>query len=824
MIKILSPAEENMPAGEKNKTDERFALIESEERYRRLFESAKDGILLLDFETGKIEGVNPFMTRLLGYPKEFFVGKCLWEVGSFKDIALSKDDFLRLKARGYIRYEDLPLEKKNGQRAAVEFVSNIYRSGGKKVIQCNIRDISARKKAETALRESEARSRAFFEQASDLVLVLEIPPAGEPIIWDVNLVAQKALDYSRGEIRGKPVSMIYESSDAARSARRKIGGMRPGEKMIFELNHKRRDGSVFTVETSVREIAIGGARMAVLIERDITERKKLETATRETWEIDQMLDALRRHSLTSLPLRKKLANQLVALFSIPWLSVEPKGAVFLVSGKNLILEVQQGLAPDLLISCAKVPFGKCPCGRAAESGKAVASTGVGPEHEIAYEGMCAHGHYCAPIAAAGMVLGVLTLYLKENTVLTVKQKDFIHGVTSIIASDILRARVEEQLAQSQKMEAVGQLAGGIAHDLNNILTAVLGYSSLLAAAIPAGDPRRADLDEIVKAGERAAALTRQLLAFSRKQVVQFKDLNLDLIVPETLKMLRRMVPENIEFRTFFKSSPEKVLANQGQLEQVILNLAVNARDAMPKGGTLTFETAPAELDESSVLIHPGILPGRYIMLAVSDTGSGMSPEIVRHIFEPFFTTKEKSKGTGLGLSTVYGIVKQSGGNITVYSEPGKGTTIKVYLPVTAEKIGKEPAEKPSFSSSRGTETILLVEDEEPVRKLISRLLSQNGYTVLAAAAPGEAIELCKLRRDIRLLLTDIVMPQMNGYELAKTVIPLAPLMKVIFMSGYTDNALSRQNIMNPGLVFLEKPLKVDALLGKIREVLEGGPQ
>jgi len=568
----------------------------------------------------------------------------------------------------------------------------------------------------------------------------------------------------------------------------------------------------------------GDTKYLLGISEDITERKKIESDMHESYEMERMSNAIRQNSLLPISLHEKLTINLASLLSIPWLTLEPKGSVFLVSGENMHLAVQQGLAPASLVLCAKIPFGKCLCGKAAESGEIFTSTDVGPEHETVYEGMQPHGHCCVPIIAAGTTLGVLNLYLKAGADISAKQLEFIRTVANIIALDIVHSRVEEQFAQSQKMEAIGQMAGGIAHDLNNILTAIIGYGNFLSAAIPVGDPKHADSDEIIKAGERAATLIHQLLTFSRKQVVQSSALNLDQIIPETIKMLRRMIPENIEFKTHLKSAPANVLANQGQLGQVIINLAVNARDAMPKGGILTFETAQTELDKNYASTHVGVLPGRYVMLAVSDTGNGMSPEVVAHLFEPFFTTKEQGKGTGLGLSTVYGIVKQSGGNIFVYSELGKGTTFKIYLPIVAEKAGETPVKKSSIMSYRGTETILLVEDEDAVRKFVSRLLSQNGYSVLEAATPREAIAFCEARHDITLMLTDLIMPQMDGYVLAKTVATLAPLMKVVFMSGYTDNVLTQQNLMKPGTMLLEKPLKEDTILRKVREVLNGEPQ
>ncbi|MBU2573735.1 MAG: PAS domain S-box protein [Elusimicrobia bacterium] len=677
------------------------------------------------------------------------------------------------------------------------------------------------KAAEEASRESEAKFRSIFTHASDLIFLLDVPREGMPVILEVSDSAGRLLGYAREELVGKPISFLDPGLTAEVLNERRKAAFAG---MSFEAGHRCKDGTVREFECSVNVRLVGQKALAVSVERDITERRKAEADMRESYEIQGVINSILRHSLTPLPLQKKLADNLAALLSTPWLAVLPKGAVFLLNGQTLTLTAHQGLVPALLASCAKLPLGKCLCGRAAASGKVVTSTGIGPDHEISYDGITPHGHYCAPIIAAGKILGVLNLYLKEGTAVTGKRKDFVQAVTDIIASDILRARAEEQFLQSQKMEAIGQLAGGVAHDFNNILTAIMGYSEFLRAALPAGDPKYDDVEQIMKAGKKASVLTHQLLTFSRKQIVQFKVLSLDQIVPEMAKMLRRMVPEDIEFKTALDSAPALVLANQGQLEQLILNLALNARDAMPDGGKLTFETARVEGDANYTADHPEAAPGGYVMLTVSDTGRGMSPEVAARIFEPFFTTKEQGKGTGLGLSTVYGIVKQSGGSIFVDSEPGKGAAFRIYLPIAAEKTEEKPAGKPSLSSYRGTETILLVEDEEAVRKFVCRALSQSGYSVLEAATPREAIKLCELRRDIHLMITDIVMPQMNGYELARTVSAMIPLMKVIFMSGYTDNTLTRRDILQSGRVLLEKPLKLETVLRKVREVLEAAPQ
>jgi len=603
------------------------ALIESEERYRRLFESAKDGILLLDFETGRITGANPFMTELLGFSNKALLEMHIWELGFLKDVVSSKDAFLQLKSRDYIRYEDLPLETKEGKKAAVEFVSNVYLVGGKKVIQCNIRDITERKQAAEALLNTQRRQKAILDNIPDMAWLKD----KEGRFIAVNEAFGRSCGLAPEALPGKTDLDIWPKELAERYRADDEEVMRTGKRKQVEEPLATKEGITLTIETIKMPIfdedrlIIGTTGLA----RDITERVSAEADRRESYEIQAVLNTILQHSLTPIPLQQKLADHLAALFSIPWLAVQPKGAVFLVTpGRTLTLTAQQGLAPSLLTACAKLPFGKCLCGRAAERGQIVTSDHVGPDHEITYEGIQPHGHYCAPIIAGGKTLGVLNLYLKEGTDITGKRKDFIQAVTDIIAADILHARVEEQFIHSQKMEAIGHMSGGVAHDFNNILTAIMGYADFLRAALPAGDPKCADVEEIIKAGERAAALTQQLLTFSRKQVVQFKVLDLDQIVPETVKMIRRMIAEDIEFKTFLNSAPANVLANQGQLGQVLINLAINARDAMPDGGTLTFETAQVELDETYAADHPGVSPGRYVMLAVSDTGSGMGPEIV----------------------------------------------------------------------------------------------------------------------------------------------------------------------------------------------------
>ena len=385
-------------------------------------------------------------------------------------------------------------------------------------------------------------------------------------------------------------------------------------------------------------------------------------------------------------------------------------------------------------------------------------------------------------------------------------------------------RSEEQLRQSQKLEAVGQLAGGVAHDFNNLLTIITGYSDLVLRRCPREDPTRPKIEAIKKAAERAADLTRQLLAFSRKQVLQPKVININEVVTSVVNMLRRLVGDNIELVSMLRDDIGRVNADPGQFEQVLMNLVVNARDALtPQGGKIQIETDDVELDSTHANLREVMKPGRYVILVVSDNGHGINAEVQKHIFEPFFTTKESGKGTGLGLSTVYGIVKQSGGYVWVYSEPGRGTTFKVYLPAV-EAAAAEAAPAPGTSHALcGSETVLLVEDEEMVRRLARSVLEDRGYEVIEAATPKEALAAAAHAGNrIDLLLTDVVMPRMSGRELADRVADLRPGVPVLYMSGYTDESIVHHGVLDAGVALLEKPFTPDALLGKVRETLDAG--
>ena len=381
--------------------------------------------------------------------------------------------------------------------------------------------------------------------------------------------------------------------------------------------------------------------------------------------------------------------------------------------------------------------------------------------------------------------------------------------------------LEEQLRQSQKMDAIGKLAGGIAHDFNNMLTAILGFGNMLLEDFAADDPRREQIEAIIKAGTRAADLTAQLLAFSRQQLLQPVVIDVKIAVDESMVLLRRLIGEHIQLQSVFTNEPAKVRADQAQLQQILMNLAINARDAMPEGGRLTIEVANLALDETYGNQHFAVQPGSYVMIAVVDTGLGMSGEVQARLFEPFFTTKRRGEGTGLGLATVYGAVKQAGGYIWVYSEPGRGSTFKVYLPRIDDDTPVVEAALPAESVAAVTETILLVEDEEAVRRLAGLLLERAGYRVIAAGNAEEAAQIHLAHSGaISLLITDVVLPGSSGPELYQRLSIRDPRLRVVYMSGYTDDAVFRTGRLEPGVAFVQKPFRRQELLQKIREILD----
>ena len=644
---------------EQEKAEE--VLRVSDIRYRRLFESAKDGILVLDGDTAEITDVNPHMIEMLGYNYDELLGKKIYEVSPFKETEKTQTLIGELQTEGYIRYENLSFKTKQKKPIDVEFVSSAYSVDGKKVIQCNLRDITGRKRAEEALGRSETKFHELFNDAP--VGYFECDNRGR--ITSVNRTQLEMLGYPLEEMVGQSAwRFVVEEDETRHLILAKLAGVMPPSQGL-ERTYRRKDGATFPALIEDRLLRDSGGKIIGIRStiQDITERKRME---------------------------------------------------------------------------------------------------------------------------------------QEKTLL------------------------EEQLRQAQKMEAMGRLAGGIAHDFNNLLTIIKGYSQLFLIDLKKGDPMEKGIEQIQKATLRAADLIRQLLAFSRRQVMEMRVLDLNNLLRELDRMLRRVIGEDIVLVTLLAEDLGWVKSDPGQLGQVLMNLVVNARDAMPSGGKLTIETANVLLDEEYIRTHIDVPLGPYVVISVSDTGVGMTPEVKERIFEPFFTTKEKDKGTGLGLSTVYGIVKQSGGTILVYSEPDKGTTFKIYLPRVDEPLedwGEMLVERTELP--QGSETILIVEDFEEVRQLAAEVLERQGYKVLQAANGEETLDICKKHGgQIHLMVTDVVMPGMSGRELADRIKSFHPEVKVLYTSGYADDTIIHYGVRRDGVNFIQKPFTMEGLARKVREALD----
>ena len=637
-----------------------------------------------------------------------------------------------------------------------------------------------RKRAEEKLRESEERYRVVAETATDVIVTID----EHSTILFANRAVERMFGYEASELLGKPITMLMPEylRHVHESA---IGNyVRTGRKHInwesVELPGLHRTGREIPIDLSFGEFKRNGIRFFTGIARDITERKQAErelTKSEERYRdiVENAHDIIYSHDLQGNYTSINNAGEQITGYS---------------REEVLSMNFVQTVAPESLEKAREMIARKL----AGEKGTAY-------DMEI----IAKDGHRVAVEVNSKLVF----------------QDGAPVGVQGVARDVTERKELEEQLRQSQKMEAVGQLAGGIAHDFNNLLTAITGYSELSMKRLRAEDPLLSNLQEIKKAGDRAASLTRQLLAFSRKQVLQPKVLDLNLVVLDLEKMLRRLIGEDIELRTVLEPEVGSIKVDPGQIEQIIMNLAVNARDAMPQGGRLIIETKNILVDDEYARKHIAVTPGRFVMLAVSDSGTGIDPQTQSRIFEPFFTTKEVGKGTGLGLSTVYGIVKQSGGNIWVYSEVGLGTTFKIYLPRTDESLQVYKRDPGPEEFLLGTETVLLTEDEQVVRKLACQVLRIYGYQVLEAANGNAALLICESHpAPIHLLITDVIMPGMSGRELASRLTELRPDMKVLYMSGYTDSAIVHQGVLDEGANFIQKPFSTDVLAIKVRELLD----
>jgi PAS domain S-box-containing protein len=656
------------------------------------------------------------------------------------------------------------------------------------VTQRAIRAISVRKAAESHLAEMEGRYRGLLEAAPDAMVVVN--EAGAIVL--LNLQAEKQFGYSRDELIGQPVKVIIPEGFAERlvadDLRSAADALAQQIGTGIELVGRRKDASEFPIEIMLSPLDSAEGILVTAAIRDISVRKEAEATLRRSTQLVKLI-------------YESVADVLYRL------SVEPDG-VYRFDFVNPAFLTATGMAQEQIV------------GRRVEE--------VLPESSHAL----VLGNYRRAIEERDRVswqeVAVYPPGTRIGEVSVVPVFDATGRCTHLLGSvhDVTEHQLlEEQLRQAQRLEAVGQLAGGIAHDFNNLLTAIRGYAELARRGLEEDEPRRDDLDQVIASADRAAALIKQLLAFSRRQVLQSEVLDPRAVVEGIAPLLRQLLGEHVELATCMAPDLGCIKVDASQLEQVVVNVAVNAADAMPDGGKLTIELSNVELDAAYVATHAETAPGPYVLLAVSDTGTGMDAETRARIFEPFFTTKEVGKGTGMGLATVYGIVKQSGGSIYVYSEPGQGTTFRIYLPAVAQEPTAAAAEAPAARpSSSGAETILLVEDEPAVRGFTRRTLEELGYTVLEAAVGAEALAIAASHAGpIALLVTDVVMPGLQGHQLAAQLTAARPGLRVLYISGFTEKSVIHHGLPDHGVAFLAKPFSVDALGEAVRRVLDRPP-
>jgi two-component system cell cycle sensor histidine kinase/response regulator CckA len=765
----------------------REQIRDSQQRFKGLVETLSDWIWEID-QNGVYTYVSPRVRGLLRYEPEELVGKTPFDLMPPEEAERVKPIFESLlAARQPLVALENTCRHKDGRLVVFETSGAPFfdADGQFKGYRGVDRDITEHKKAGEALRQSEERYRTILEDIEDGYF--EVDLTGRFTFLNDSMC--RIHGYPREEFWGTDNRRFVDKENAKKAFEAFNQVYRTGEPgRLFDYEVIRKDGTKRQVEVfpSLRRNSSGKPIGFRGIVRDITERKQAEELLRKEREI-----------------------------SLSILENAPYGVALIDKGGRYIY-INPEFTNITGYTLPDIPTGKDWFQKAFPDPKdRERMIQVWKEDRSKRKMMNREfGIHCKD--AKIKEIEIRSTFLKDGRALIV-----LHDITEQKRAEERMESLQEQLRQSQKMEAIGRLAGGIAHDFNNLLTIIKGYSQLSLIELKENAPLRENIEHIHTATDRAADLVRQLLAFSRRQILEMKVWDLNAILTNLHNMLRRLIGEDIELTTLLAEDLGRVKTDIGWIEQAIMNLVVNARDAMPSGGKLTIETGNAELDDAYVSGRIGVKPGRYVVLSVSDTGVGMTPEVRERLFEPFFSTKEKDKGTGLGLSTVYGIVKQSDGDIWVYSEPGKGSTFKIYLP-RVDEPSEEPREKVSGDELlRGSERILLVEDEEDVRKLAALVLERQGYKVLAARDGDEALLVCERHKDpIHLMLTDVVMPGMGGHELAKRLESLHPEMKVLYMSGYTDDAIVLHGVLVEGVNYIQKPFTVDALTRKVREVLE----
>jgi PAS domain S-box-containing protein len=745
-------------------------LRQSEERYRSYIDNAPYGIFVAD-ERGRYRQVNPSACRITGYSEEELLSMGIGDMVFPEDLQAAMSDFSALTTSGIINRE-YAYRTKSGER-------RWWTLKAVKLSDCRfmgfVNDITDRKEAETRLLASQSRHRAIVMTSMDGFWMVD----ARGRLLEVNETYCRMSGYSEAELLTMTIGDLDAEETAAQTSEHMQQLLAVGSGS-FESRHRRKDGTLFDVEVRVQISPTEPGELVVFL-RDITEQKGAQMALRES---EERYRALHNASFGGIAVHDRgvilECNQ--GLAEITGYAVEELVGM---DGLLLIAPDARGLVMQNILSGYEKPY------------EATGLRKNGEEYPLRLEAR--------------------KIPYRGSQVRSVEFRD----ITDARQAEIDRQLLQEQLLQAQKMETVGRLAGGVAHDFNNMLGVILGRTEMADERLADDHPAREDLAEIRKAAERSVNLTRQLLAFARKQTIAPKVMDLNEAVAGMLKMVRRLIGEDIDLVWLPSAGLWSVKIDPSQLDQILANLCVNARDAINGVGKVTIETENRVFDAAYCSVHRGFIPGEYVQLALSDDGCGMDREVLSHLFEPFFTTKEPGKGTGLGLATVYGIVKQNDGFINVYSEPGQGTTFKVFLPRHLAGRQPLPVTGDKEEAVGGHECILVVEDEPAILNLICTMLERLGYTVLAASSPTEALETVEsCDRPITLLLTDVIMPEMNGRELSNRVKALRPEVLTLFMSGYTANTIAHHGVLDQGVEFIEKPFFKKDLAAKIREVLQ----
>ena len=814
-------------------------------------ENIVKNLLILDRDS-KIKTVHKTTCTPLGNKEEELMDNPFDVVFPATEETLNEKKLNELIQGNELKNYETYLQTKDGKKIPILFNGSVMkdREGNIDCIVCTERETDVYRLAEEASRRSEEKYRTILEDIEEGYY--EVDLAGNFAFFNDSIC--RIFGYPKEELTGMN-NRQYTDEEYAKKLYRVFNQVyRTGEPVKgLDLEVIKKDGTKAFIEVSISPIKDSAGKPVGFrgIARDTIERKRAEEALKKSEgeakrlaqenaimaEIGRIINS----TLNIEEVYERFAEEVLHVIPFDRVSVNTINP----DRTSITIAYAFGIEVDPIPVGTVLPL-DAPFEDRIISKRTSVLIQTEDESELtkSYPNLVPHfraglrSMIAVPLISKDQVIGILHFQSRELSAYTELDLRLAERVGNEIAGAIANAQLliewkqaeegkaalQEQLRQSQKMESIGQLAGGVAHDFNNILTVIHGYSELVINSLEPANPIRDDVKEIKTAAERASALTRQLLAFSRKQVLQPKVIDLNSLVTNMVKMLRRMIGEGIKLNTLLASDLASIKADPGQIEQIMLNLAVNAKDAMPNGGTLTVETANVELDQDYANLHLNVVPGPYVMLSVSDTGVGMTPEVRERVLEPFFTTKEKGKGTGLGLATVYGIVKQSGGNIWIYSEPGQGSTFKIYLPRVEEDTDFLQQVAVAAPSQHGSETILLVEDEKMVRSLALTILKRQGYKVLEAENGDRAFSIAQEQdaNSIHLLLTDVVMPGMSGHELSERLKPQCPGMRVIYMSGYTDEAIvEKHGLSAPGIHYLQKPFPPDTLVKKVRSVLDG---